>query len=449
MVLRADGCAVTSPNPRGDIRTWTLLVLALLPTWAVLTGAAFLWSERGREIVDFESALVPVEATHELFVITSPLLRAESSLQLAAAPDSSAAVVARAEQDLASALASLEDAESTLVPLIGRLDPQREAMIDGEILSLLGGSLSLGIAKLEQQVVGEPVDEQLTLLVTLARQSAAGLVLPFVNSADPNAGYLYDALGATIEYHDRFDRDRTLIIDAFASNEPLTQDLISSDIRTNSWKDLTDSRVFVPVNAHVDWFGTSASPDAPLLLDTNDPLQAILAGLDGAADQPRREQAFLSLQELDEILEADIDLAYTELSRETDEHLTSLHKERTLTGLTSLLMAALGMALAGLTISEVRRRRRVESAHSEAVQQLSEKAERDPTTGTWNRRRLESSMKQRIAVAPAANEIVVLAYLDLDHFKAINDVWGHGTGDEVLRTVTSRLDAFAYRGVPL
>ncbi len=424
-----------------------LLVLALLPTWAVLAGAGWLWTERGDEIDDFESVFVPVDTTYQLFVVSSRLLRAEASLQMAAMEGATSEIVERAQRDHVAALAAIGEAEETLQPLIDQMDPQREELREGQILSLLGESISMAETLISAQVPGEPVAPEITLLVTLARQSAAGLVLPFVNPGDPEASYIYDALGATVEYHDQFDRDRASILASLLDHTDLDAHVVSSGLRAAQWKDVTDSRSFVPSVAAIAWFGTAADPDTPFLLDTNDPLAAVIADLQDSDDPAQRTAAFLQIQTIDDALETDVDLAYNEVSWRTERHLQNLVKERELTALTSCLMAFLGLALAGLTISEVRHRRRVEAAHDEAMKQLSEKADRDPTTGTWNRRRLESRVIEMVQVAPLANKIVVLAYLDLDHFKAINDVWGHSTGDHVLRTVTERLQGFRYHGV--
>ena len=431
----------------GDIRTWMLLVLALLPTWAVLAGAGWLWTERGEEIERFESVLVPVETTYELFVVSSRMLRAEASLQMAALDDATEEVVARAEQDHAASLMALRDAQESLGPLIDQMDPDREELVNGEVLTLLGDSVSLAIDLFEEQVPGEPVAPELTLLADLSRQSAAGLVLPFVNSGDPQASYLYDALTATVEYHDQFDRDRASILSSLAHHNELDPSVIESGLRTAVWKDVTDSRTFVPSVASIGWLSTAADPQNPLLLDVREPLGEVLAELSDASDQAQRTAAILAIQQIDDHLETDVDTAYREISHLTEVHRESLAKERELTALTSCLMAFLGLALAGLTISEVRHRRRVEAAHDNAMKQLSEKADRDPSTGAWNRRRLESAVIEMVAAAPALNETVVLAYIDLDHFKAINDVWGHSTGDFVLREVTDRLTGFSYEDV--
>jgi diguanylate cyclase (GGDEF)-like protein len=57
-------------------------------------------------------------------------------------------------------------------------------------------------------------------------------------------------------------------------------------------------------------------------------------------------------------------------------------------------------------------------------------AETDPLTGLLNRR----AMEERIRQLRAANQPFALAMADLDHFKRLNDSFGHDTGDRALRT---------------
>lgn len=60
----------------------------------------------------------------------------------------------------------------------------------------------------------------------------------------------------------------------------------------------------------------------------------------------------------------------------------------------------------------------------------------DPATGLPNRLGLRMFMRQ---VLKATDSELALFYLDLDHFKPINDTFGHDVGDLVLRTVAARL----------
>ncbi|HEU4558851.1 MAG TPA: response regulator [Longimicrobium sp.] len=67
-------------------------------------------------------------------------------------------------------------------------------------------------------------------------------------------------------------------------------------------------------------------------------------------------------------------------------------------------------------------------------------ADSDPLTGVANRRRSEELMGQLLHLAVRSKRPFSLALLDLDHFKQVNDRYGHGTGDEVLRRVARLLE---------
>ena len=60
-------------------------------------------------------------------------------------------------------------------------------------------------------------------------------------------------------------------------------------------------------------------------------------------------------------------------------------------------------------------------------------AMKDRLTGIWNRIRLEEAAQQEIARLERYGHPVSLIMMDLDHFKQINDQFGHGMGDQVLK----------------
>lgn len=64
-------------------------------------------------------------------------------------------------------------------------------------------------------------------------------------------------------------------------------------------------------------------------------------------------------------------------------------------------------------------------------------ASRDVLTGAYNRRRLEEEARRQRARWPRTGEPLSIMMIDVDHFKAINDRYGHPIGDEVLRRLAA------------
>jgi diguanylate cyclase (GGDEF)-like protein len=58
---------------------------------------------------------------------------------------------------------------------------------------------------------------------------------------------------------------------------------------------------------------------------------------------------------------------------------------------------------------------------------------RDPLTNLYNRRYMEASLKREVQRAKRHNTSVGIIILDIDHFKRLNDTYGHEAGDVVLR----------------
>jgi len=63
----------------------------------------------------------------------------------------------------------------------------------------------------------------------------------------------------------------------------------------------------------------------------------------------------------------------------------------------------------------------------------------DHLTGAYNRRRFGEAIKYEIHRAVRYADTLSLIMFDLDHFKKINDTYGHNAGDEVLKTVADRV----------
>ncbi|MNF76733.1 Diguanylate cyclase DosC [compost metagenome] len=66
---------------------------------------------------------------------------------------------------------------------------------------------------------------------------------------------------------------------------------------------------------------------------------------------------------------------------------------------------------------------------------------RDPLTDTGNRIAMEQTLQREVDLARRNLQPLSVLMLDIDHFKRINDQYGHGTGDEVLTAVATTLKA--------
>ncbi|MBP6900682.1 MAG: GGDEF domain-containing protein [Burkholderiaceae bacterium] len=83
----------------------------------------------------------------------------------------------------------------------------------------------------------------------------------------------------------------------------------------------------------------------------------------------------------------------------------------------------------------------LEEKVAERTRELEEVSRRDPLTGLYNQRFFIENLHRELARSQRSGRPLTLVYLDLDHFKDINDRGGHLAGDEVLRRVAQRLSA--------
>lgn len=72
-------------------------------------------------------------------------------------------------------------------------------------------------------------------------------------------------------------------------------------------------------------------------------------------------------------------------------------------------------------------------------QRLEERSNIDPLTGLWNRRFFDHRLYEAALDSIVRRRSVSLAFIDLDHFKLVNDTRGHTIGDQVLGSVGSAL----------
>jgi diguanylate cyclase (GGDEF)-like protein len=73
-------------------------------------------------------------------------------------------------------------------------------------------------------------------------------------------------------------------------------------------------------------------------------------------------------------------------------------------------------------------------------------AHHDTLTGLPNRTLFFDRLNQAIAQADRTKDIIAVLFVDLDHFKPINDTFGHATGDQLLKQVSQRIQKCIRKG---
>jgi diguanylate cyclase (GGDEF)-like protein/PAS domain S-box-containing protein len=123
-------------------------------------------------------------------------------------------------------------------------------------------------------------------------------------------------------------------------------------------------------------------------------------------------------------------------SRMRGEHGTTFDCEISMTRLPDELHSQL--CLVGHDVSH---RKAAEEQQRSSQRQLVHMAQHDPLTGLPNRLFLRSRLPRALRHSAASGKLLALIYLDIDHFKNINDSRGHGVGDQLLQVVAKRLRA--------
>jgi two-component system cell cycle response regulator len=88
--------------------------------------------------------------------------------------------------------------------------------------------------------------------------------------------------------------------------------------------------------------------------------------------------------------------------------------------------------------SQIRRKRYQQRLRENYEMSLS-MALTDSLTGLYNRRYFETHLQKLLAKNAENRKSMAIVYLDIDHFKHVNDTYGHGVGDEILKIFANRL----------
>lgn len=157
------------------------------------------------------------------------------------------------------------------------------------------------------------------------------------------------------------------------------------------------------------------------------------AGADVAP--PERELAGFDKSAIDEIHRILIEAGREELRQLETRETTRIRDQNLSSALLGMAGLWTGLALLGL----YRETGRLIKAGIDAEQTIRQLSLRDPLTGLANRRFLNENERHLIAGAKRSGKQMAVLAIDLDDFKAVNDLYGHAAGDTVLVTAAERM----------
>ena len=156
-----------------------------------------------------------------------------------------------------------------------------------------------------------------------------------------------------------------------------------------------------------------------------------LAGVFGAAPGPAMERYRVRAAEWYGLDEEAADSLVVEAAAETTAVLETFEIESPGAPPVAEILARANEALEMIGIQAAEQAQRLR----EQNRALATQASSDSLTGLANRRHFDQFIAEQTAIAHRYRGSLTLLFLDLDHFKRVNDLYGHHTGDEVLRTV--------------
>ena len=124
------------------------------------------------------------------------------------------------------------------------------------------------------------------------------------------------------------------------------------------------------------------------------------------------------------------------LAQSQDEQVTIAAGEA---GADDCLSLPVDAAALGLRLRSARRLAQIQEELVRTREELRREATHDSLTGLWNRAAVLSILDREVTRARREGTPVAVLIADVDHFKDVNDTYGHLTGDQVLREIASRL----------
>ena len=125
----------------------------------------------------------------------------------------------------------------------------------------------------------------------------------------------------------------------------------------------------------------------------------------------------------------------------TADHLTGMTPRLVIYNIVFFVTAAVLLLVAAYTLEREQRRSYLLDLRNRMLNERLERiSKQDALTGLWNRRHLETVMAEAWGRAETTSTDMAAILVDIDHFKAFNDSYGHLEGDQCLKRLASCLD---------
>jgi len=431
-----------APARKADYRAILLLILALVPVIGALAGSIAYWRNGQRDIEQLAASNDPVEISFRMHSMLDDYQSATLALTAASWPDADQGAIAEATRRKAKALAALDATAASVVDISGRI--ASDVGVDAStFIAILTQIIDIGRRGLAAQEPGAPIIRGLDDATAALTGALSDRTFPAEESSDVTLRLHRQLLYAMFGYHADMSPAVRKTFDLPA--EPVSATLAILSLRTeiaadedlrNKWERIRFDQTLFADQASL-LLSSDKYDDEPLGTYLGTALPFVADPGNTSFDDPRREVASQLLSFMD-LLSADTETMYAAGNTRLAELNDDLRSRQQIVTALGALLAVLGTGLLALTMVEVRHRRQVEADHRDALDRLDSKAQTDPLTGAWNRRRFDRVLQQRLD-NQADDGPVILAYVDLDRFKALNDVWGRTAGDQVLRIVARRL----------
>jgi len=434
-LISADAPSVPLPtSPRKNVRSWILLVLALVPIFGALIGSAAFWQSDGDKLDGLASQSNTIDISFHTAAFIDDFQAAYFAIQDAAANPQNAEAQLRAEDRRDRALTSVEIAANDTEPLARAI--ATEFGVDPEFFKRsLVPVFESSAAALSDQIVGEPASEPMRDASTTITTNLQGRFVSGTSSIDSAVNATKEVLFGFLTYQTNVGKTMSTLLPAAldpvvpeAEFAELLQD--TSDITSTPW---TDTRFRIEFLPEPDTFTLRLGSQL-------DPMRSLVA-----TSTSKRQFADQAQGLLDE-LAGNVANAHRLSADAIAAKRTDLKTKQTRAALVGTTMVMLTLTLLRMAWLEVGARKHAQQLHVDAIQKLDDQVRTDPLTGARNRRHINQVLQDRLDCQDTDGQ-VLLAYLDLDRFKALNDVWGHSVGDQLLKIVTRRLSGVSFRGV--